>query len=1296
MLTEQDVALLRSKGLNPEEYDAFDPAQELEDVTPAQQPEEPGMLKKAWELANTPVTKYMPDSVRNVVRDGLPGISYNTPLLNLAGKSLGISPKIGEGLNRVKGDIREGMLSPLGLGTLAASGPLSQFPKVSAAIGATFGGQSLYNMAQRPKQFQDAKGDLAGQTEAIAGGVADAAFGLLGAHAAYKGIKDLAASRPKPESVVKTQVNEGPTISTDDFYGTSEVNDPLPTPWLQTAENGKFTVSDKVVNNKILEVAPQLEKAPQPVKREFLQQRNLGETGGSDTPDLARFKNPGSFDFETRQQLDAIAEKAKNLGLPDEQPPIQSPKRPSGEFQTPPILPEKEIPYTRPASKIPIEIKDPPSRELKSAEEIVTGKKLPEKMLYPQEETQVSKPVEGSGELKTSAEKATSGDTLYSGLSAIPEIARHIAHTVKDITEAAKRIAAELKISLPEARALLEKIHTLEGKTYHEDRGTVYANPIGKVLDVAGRTIGKAGVELAKHDPTRPQIDKVEDLGPTGKYVAPRMRQYYDKYQEYQGKLVNSIEGVLLKAMDFGRRIITQDSPTLKRVLEYLQDKDEGVPTRITLTPQEQGIVDAIRANLKESGDMQNAKGIPVWSSKGPRAKILRNEYFPHMMSVKTQEILTSKQGSPEFADVKNRMVNYWTRRHGLTPAKALEHFEDIVNSFKNAGESNKGAQFGPVDKAEGLGLPRELREQNLMHVMSRFNNRVARRFAYFDAFESDPHARYALGISHDVQGNPTPRGLKLPTGEDVDVLAANPSVEPILRDVQGKRSILDLKIDAANSALKSVAMQAWSGARDFLATNVLGWQHQLPSQYLQATLKGWADISNSLAEGLAKGVIRHDTISFEGIEGGVGDVVTNLQRLRGTVGKLGLRNIFEQGTRAVTFAQGKFLAADNVYKLSRNPSGVGSKQRLQFMEDFASDIPWKGRASLTPEEVQTIAARYTESVQGSYNYKGLPRATQEGVGSYILNWNRWNIEKKNNFVKHVVKPMSEGNYWPLLGATLGTAIGGEAVMQAQQIISGGRKDKAPTVKEALSSEDRAGEALFYKLATLADAAGVGGITSGIAHNLMKWRFGAKAQDMLDYPLVGNFKDNLTLVGQAIEAFESGEQDVGINYIAKFLELNIQNARLLINQFSENKEKDIEHSNKVRDYTTFKELSGEHKAYDATTPNPLEGRATKDFKRASIEDVRKLPELAGKAVNQALIKAKSDPVKMITNIRGLKSNPITWAPSVDNNTPEFGKYLNYLTETQGPEAASQFLRNYITQREVNKAKSSLIPTLPRP
>jgi hypothetical protein len=1377
-MTPQEIEYLKSQGVDPTQYEEVG---EYEEVTPpAQQPQEQGIIGKAWETINTPVTAYAPDAFRNMVRQG---ISYN-PLGDAIMRKVGVPDPVIRGVNNVESDIGESFLSPLSLATLGSAGLLRQVPRVAGALGGLFGIQSGYNLAQRPGQFAEAKGDLQKQTEAVLGGVADLAsvgLGGLQAKAGYlESLKPPVIKRPKKGSVAPQEsvVETGPKPTdpetarlTDEFYD-SQINDPLPTPWTaegspeiaQTVQglpkSGRL-VSNKAVDALIQEKAPHLITASQAVKRQFLLDNQVQF---ADTPQFNRFEDGVQRSSEVETLVNKAGDKITrkpgiNLeGQPTEFGPLEDtfrqPQPLKSNVET--VLNEQGLPYTRPVvypneaksaldigvqqsnpessykiidrkrPTVPLsatpEIADPiqpayktvvkkgidqpvktePTPEFQvdietptiKPDDVLTGK---EKLPIKYQDQFPKQSMDGITEAKPEIIPPTAKQILDQVISETDakraDLYRQSAYDLtdprfKELDLAVEKAQEAAKLERRAEIAKEMKGNPIKSAADKAQEGTSLHFGLPDVVKLGAEAVGK----LHSVDPTRGQIDKVaQKQGPTGQYAAPKFEQFYERMRKYEGEFVNSLKSTLQKGLSFKQKLLSQSSPALTKAWQYLNDVQDFGRSALTLTPEEQGYVNAIRQNLQKTGQEQINKGIPVWTAKGPRTKVLDPNYVPHLFNKTAIETITNKQGSPEFTNLKNKMIAYWKTRHGFTQDQATKVFNEIAESFKSTDESNKASTFGPVDKAAGLGLPIEAREMNPILAMDRFNKRISRRFAFFDAIESDPVMRKALGIKFDHLGNPTPSTVKLPSGLDVDYIGASDEVSPIMRDIEAKHAIRDIEFDALNTTLKSVVMQTLSGGVDFVTSNILGWQHQLPTQYAKATIKGISDLSKSIAEGLNEGVIRHDTVSYESTSGAIGDVIGNLQKLRTAAGMITLRNTFEKMGRGVAFGQGKLLAADNVYKLHRNPNGLGSSQRKLFMDTFAKDINWKGRAQLTPEEISTIAGRYTESVAGTYDYRGLSALTQDSRISPLLNWSRWSIEKKNNFIKNVVKPLENGNYWPLIGATAGLMIGGTAVQELRKLASGGREAKSPTWKEIDKAEDRKGEALFYKLASLADASGYGGIHTSIAHNLMKVRFGDKPQAMFDLPLAEFAKDNTTLLLQAVEAFEAGDLE-GVDLLIKFAEANIQNARILTSLLSEDKKKSVEHSNKTRDYKMFKELTGQHRAYDTSTPNPFLGKKEKEFKRAGVDQLGQLPKLLNDAVANSVRKAEGDPFKISTNLRGLKSNPITWSPSMENNPLEFTKYIKHLKETQGPKAASEFIQNYMKQKKLNEAKSSLVPS----
>jgi len=59
----------------------------------------------------------------------------------------------------------------------------------------------------------------------------------------------------------------------------------------------------------------------------------------------------------------------------------------------------------------------------------------------------------------------------------------------------------------------------------------------------------------------------------------------------------------------------------------------------------------------------------------------------------------------------------------------------------------------------------------------------------------------------------------------------------------------------------------------------------------------------------------------------------------------------------------------------------------------------------------------------------------------------------------------------------------------------------------------------------------------------------------------------------------------------------------------------------------------------------------------------------------------------------LRRNSYQTVPSPETSPIETSKYLDFLGRTQGKDTASQRLEDYMRRNAINKAKSSLIPTL---
>lgn len=106
--------------------------------------------------------------------------------------------------------------------------------------------------------------------------------------------------------------------------------------------------------------------------------------------------------------------------------------------------------------------------------------------------------------------------------------------------------------------------------------------------------------------------------------------------------------------------------------------------------------------------------------------------------------------------------------------------------------------------------------------------------------------------------------------------------------------------------------------------------------------------------------------------------------------------------------------------------------------------------------------------------------------------------------------------------------------------------------------------------------------------------------------------------------------------------------------------------------------------------NPYLNLESKRFKRTGDigEAVQQLPELVTKA-----FEASNGNIEVLQNkLRALKQNTYETMPNPDRIPISFFRYLNFISNTRGPEEAANRMMDYMRQNAINRAKSSLVPT----
>ncbi len=765
----------------------------------------------------------------------------------------------------------------------------------------------------------------------------------------------------------------------------------------------------------------------------------------------------------------------------------------------------------------------------------------------------------------------------------------------------------------------------------------------------------------------RPEIDKIRHLKTKdATNIADAYTDFYTHINRNRGKYLNKsalelrklgdldslINNIIEHPLDYAK----QDTDDFRKVVDWFDSKDK---TSIKLSENQIKIRDEVRRTIKQ-----------VYTDRNTKKLIPKGPFNPDdLPQTPSRDVINTLQENPDSSaseKLKQQFIDYQTKVENVSDSEAADNLKLFLAGFSKE-KINIAEQFGPIDRLDKIGIPLEWREKNLLDRMSRFLERVSRRYAYHDTIENIP------GVLDAIKKY---RG--------------NESVDFVFNDITGINPRVELGLSSATGLVKSGMLGIVTGTTDFFTNLTLGMQHQQnPIQTIKSAINAWSDIRENLIDSFEKGVNRVNLNTLEWNQG-ADDYISILRRLRDVISDVQGRNWLEQMTRATAFGQGRFLALDFS---AREAKGNSSKQSKKFFKDFGEGI--KDKTNLTPDEVKEIAAKYVESVQGTYDSRGLPAIAMEGTLSPYLALARWNIEKANNFMKHVVNPLINGNPYPALMSTIGMFIGGVAVTKIREEYTK-RKEKTPKPEEILAAVKQ-GEnvipAIGYKLIGLASASGYAGALMDLAKVTADVTYGKNKPQWYNNVLIEAVSNSADTVFSLIKSGnELGyEPEMISDVIGKVLEDNFQAARVILAHTSAEKQEEIEKANKFRDLRVYNTIAG----------NPIRDLSTdwgsKQFGRSDIKefkrtkDIEKIEELFPQLLEKVIEKANGDPEKLRFELSKLKGNSYQTMPNPKTLPNRFLKYITYLEESQGKEVAVKRLEDYLEQNAINRAKSSRVP-----
>jgi hypothetical protein len=299
----------------------------------------------------------------------------------------------------------------------------------------------------------------------------------------------------------------------------------------------------------------------------------------------------------------------------------------------------------------------------------------------------------------------------------------------------------------------------------------------------------------------------------------------------------------------------------------------------------------------------------------------------------------------------------------------------------------------------------------------------------------------------------------------------------------------------------------------------------------------------------------------------------------------------------------------------------------------------------------------------------------------WMMSLSKWSVEKSNVIKQDVVNPALRGeDYGPLMRYVLGGLLTGELVRQATEEMFGGKKAATPSIKELSAKGDI--DDWVFKAFELSHLAGLGGIISQApyAATAMGKGYNAPGFTIPSAEIIGSIASH---IGNASKAIAEGQpvldvlQELTINLTTE----TVQVGRVVKNAADP---EEVERLNQNRDLRTYRKLDGKNLPPYQGGQDKYGNLVETEFKRS--DDLGKAKKIADEKLKPMMDKMPKDERKK--KREGLKTMSV---PTIPADRKEATEYLDFITKTQGGEAARLLQEDKKRQDLINKRKKSLIP-----
>jgi hypothetical protein len=299
----------------------------------------------------------------------------------------------------------------------------------------------------------------------------------------------------------------------------------------------------------------------------------------------------------------------------------------------------------------------------------------------------------------------------------------------------------------------------------------------------------------------------------------------------------------------------------------------------------------------------------------------------------------------------------------------------------------------------------------------------------------------------------------------------------------------------------------------------------------------------------------------------------------------------------------------------------------------------------------------------------------------WMMSLSKWSVEKSNVIKQDVVNPALRGeDFGPLMRYVFGGLLTGEVIRQVTEELFGGKKAATPSIKELQIKGDA--DDWAFKVFELAQLAGLGGIASDSVRMAMAQAKGYNHQGF-SIPSVEITANMAKQVGNASRAISDGQPVLDV---LQELAINLTTSTVQVGRvaFNAAKPEEVDRLNKFRDKRVYDKLDGKNiPPYDGGQ-DAYASISEREFKRAkTLEEAKEVAEEKLKPRMAGMDKEEKKKER-----ENLKRNSYQTIPA---DRKEATEYLDFITKTQGSEAAKLLQEDKKRQDLINRRKKSLIP-----